>query len=148
MYIKKFTNAQYDELARCPFCDDAGLMLYGDDCPHFVVAFQDGAWDPDLIPPVFCNGLRYQRNPLTQALAQLPGVVCKIKPISDRHPRIEAYFCVDPEKATELRERFRRRIFTGVECVTCRNDTAVFLDEESKIVCVVCGSPAEPTAKQ
>ena len=145
MHIQHYTNAQYDGLACCPFCDGDGLMFSGDDCPHFVAGFQDGDWDPDLIPPVFCDGFRYQRNPLTRALTQSVGIVCKIKPSSARHPRIEAYFCLDQDQAAEFRKRFLRTVIAGAECHTCGNETAVVL-EEDEIVCALCGSTAEPAA--
>lgn len=144
MNTKQFTNSQYDALATCPFCDDIGLTPSGDDCGHFVTAFQDGAWDPDLCPPVFCNGFRYRREPLERTLALLPGVLCKLKPITETHPNIVAYFCADPENAAHLRDRFRRTVISNAtHCRDCGNGSAVFVEEDNEIVCAVCGGTTE-----
>ena len=143
----------YDEVTACPFCAGVGLTLSDvDSCPHFVVAFQDGDWHPDLCPPVFCAGFRFCRRKLTAALTRANGIVRKQKPGTSRHPRIEAYFAVDPTLARTLREDHRLRVVEGgTQCPHCGSSSAVF-DESTRdpmgnhdIRCAFCGEVADPT---
>lgn len=78
-------------------------------CPHFVVAFQDGDWDDDLCPPVFCNGFRHKRSEPSAAIQRTSGVVRRVKPGTARHPRIEAYFCVSADEAAGFPGRRKPR---------------------------------------
>ena len=146
MFTGNLETYDHDSLCSCPFCEGTGLWVCDvDDCPHYVVAFQDGDWDPDLCPPVSCYGFRFDRGALTIALAKAHGVVCKKKPGTPRHPRIAAYYCVDTALAAELRDRHRKSVVGGVHCHWCGNDTAV-LGEHNDIRCSICGDLATPTA--
>ncbi len=142
MLEETFENHQYDDLQTCPFCGELGLMP-GDDlnCPHFVAAFQDGDWDDDLCPPVFCNGFRYERGELSAAIQKASGVVCRVKSGTARHPRIEAYFIVSADEAAELRQRFCKQAVDGAQCETCGN-TAAVVSDAGEIICAMCGGPA------
>lgn len=134
----------YDELQACPFCIGVGL-LSGDNCPHFLTAFEVGVWGRNICPPVSCDGFLYQRRELTTALAESPGIVCKAKSGTTRHPYIEAYFADDPALVAALQERFCKEPVPSARCPTCGNETAV-VGEDDDILCALCGESTEPTA--
>lgn len=152
MEIQILGPYDYGLLQTCPFCDRAGLHEV-DNCPHFVVAFQDGDWHPDLCPPVFCDGFRFNRSELTAALTRSIGIVCKRKRGTAQHPWIDAYFCVDPVSARTLRENHKLLVVLGgTLCPECGNSAVV---EEPKkktnmgdagIRCAICGEVADSLA--
>lgn len=147
MNIKQLGPWDYEDLRECPFCDSEPtrftLNLFSDSskgCPHFVVAFQNGGWAPDLCPPVSCNGFQFDRRVLTEALCQASQVVCKQKPVTRRHPEIRAYYCRDTALALELRNSFRLSPFHSDEkCGNCGNDAAVWDGGRTAICCSICG---------
>jgi hypothetical protein len=135
----------YEPLRTCPFCGDSALwILHEEDCPHYVTAFQDGDWDPDLIPPVFCDGFRFHRRRLTQSLEKNGGVVSRFKPGTLRHPQITVFFCADPRRARELRGEFRIEPVQGTICANCGNGSAAIDFDDDEWRCASCGGPAEP----
>jgi hypothetical protein len=133
----------YECLASCPFCEGRGLSSdESDNCPHFVVAFQEGGWGRSLCPPVWCNGFLYSRNNLKRELQELTtNVVRRIKSGTRRHPRIEAIFCADPRTAQTLREKHKkpRGIRPGNHCPECGTQTTV-CGEFGDLVCAACGA--------
>jgi hypothetical protein len=134
----------YDGVRACPFCHGSGLWLPEDEnCTHYVTAFQDGDWDPDVIAPVFCNGFRYFRRALLREVQKHDGVISKCKPGTLRHPQITAFFCADPKRALLLREAFRITPVPGTMCATCGNDRAVIDPDDDDWRCALCGGPAD-----
>ena len=91
-----------------------------------------------------CDGFLYQRRGLTAALAESPGIVCKAKSGTPRHPYIEAYFADDPTLVAALQKRFRKEPVPSAECFTCGNDTAE-VGEDDNILCALCGESSGPT---
>lgn len=135
----------YDELASCPFCGGCGLSSDElDCCPHFVVAFQEGMWDPSLCPPVWCNGFQYSRDNLKNDLLKVSDadVVCRVKRGTSRHPEIEAFFCADSGIVRDLRAKHKKipAIRPGTSCPECGHHATV-IGEIDDLVCALCGAP-------
>jgi hypothetical protein len=138
----------YDNLRTCPFCGGTNLMsaacdryLILEQCPHFVVAFENGVWGHDICPPVTCNGFLFDQKKLEEAAAQIDDVVMKVKPGTRRHPRITAIYCGHPGAASKLRENIRRPV-NSAPCGECGNTTAVIGDLD-EILCARCGVPSD-----
>jgi hypothetical protein len=152
MEIQILGPYDYDLLQTCAFCDEFGLHEI-DNCPHFVVAFQDGDWHPNLCPPVFSDGFRFNRRELTAALTRSTGIVCKRKRGTSQHPRIEAYFCVDPVLTRTLRENHKLLVVRGgAMCPSCGNSTTVLEEPKERTGdagtrCAICGEVADPLAE-
>lgn len=142
MHTETVDRYDYDGVRACPFCDGSGLWIFEEgNCPHYVTAFEAGEWDPDLIPPVFCDGFRFFRRALLRALQKNGGVISKRKPGTVRHPQIEALFCADPKRARRLRRKFRIPPLPGAICETCGNESAV--RRGSEWCCALCGGYAK-----
>src|SRR5271154_4308596 len=103
MTVKSVGPFEYDVLTTCPFCLGHCLSsLPTDNCVHFVAAFQDGVWDQDLCPPVFCDGFRFDRESIVGDL-EMTDAIQIAKPGTKRHPEIKAYYCADPTITKSLR---------------------------------------------
>ncbi len=141
METEKLGPYDYDALQACPFCGVTNLLCEGDNCAHFVVAFQTGEWARDLCPPVSCNGFQFNREHLEKALDESPGVH-RWKPSTSHHPAIDAYYIDDQALAEGLRSRYRK---TRVRMEPCGTDGAVYglRDEGGEIVCEICGDPGQ-----
>jgi len=148
---KRIGRWDYEELVSCPFCGGRGLSsLESDDCAHFVVAFQEGVWDPTICPPVSCNGFLFSHNALKDDLRKFASdaghVVCRVKPGTPRHPKIEAYFCDDPAVACEIRATHKKipSIRVGIRCPEC-GQLATVIGEADDLLCALCGAYEEPS---
>jgi hypothetical protein len=142
MQYREVGPHDYDSLSQCPFCPRRGLLVDAKaNCQHFVAAFQEGLWHPRICPPVFCDGFRFEKQRMLEAIASMALVVNIAKPGTRRHPRIRVYYCALAAFVQVFRKKYRRVPTAGPRCTQCHNDTAV-VDDVLGIICALCGSPA------
>jgi len=111
-------------------------------CPYFVVAFQDGFWANDICPPFRCDGYQFNRREFEEALGRLPDVLLKSKPRTRRHPKVDVYYISSETLAEQLRTQHRKPPVRMEPCPTDGTRTGL-IGTDGDIVCEICGGPGD-----
>jgi hypothetical protein len=139
VFLEKLRPYDYRSVATCPFCFARALLPREEEnCPHFVVAFQDGHWEWTPSRWLTCYGFRYRRAELLIALANSPCIHAKLALGTRTEPRVEAYYCSRTWLAADLRQRFKKSLIPGPTCKVCGNTDAV-TSENGELICWLCG---------